>query len=142
VIENTGIAGVCLRSKTERTMQSHGNLPSRGAVSGADKRLHTRAAIHVPIECRAAGRVVVATAENVGIGGILVRTKETFSWDDVITVSFQLPDSPERFNLEARVAHLVPDLFMGLEFVNCSPDIRSCIQAYVAAKHTAPAAND
>ena len=103
-----------------------------GEWSGVENRKHRRVSLQVPIECRSAQRVVLAIAENISISGLLVRCTEPFPHDSEITVSFTLPGSGAAITSLARVAHIVPSVFMGLELTGLAPGDRKAIDQYVA----------
>ena len=103
-----------------------------GEWSGVEQRQHKRVLLGVFIECRSGSVTVAGKAENVSLGGMLVRAEKTFPWDEEVTVSLVLPSSAQTIQARARVAHVVPDAFMGLEFVDLSPVSRRLIEKYVA----------
>jgi len=88
--------------------------------------------LHVPIECRSGAVTLDARAENVSISGILIRTPTPFGDDEEITLRFTLPGAARRIECRARVAHAVADSFMGVEFVDLSPESLAAIEKYVA----------
>lgn len=101
--------------------------------SGVENRKHRRVPLQVPIECHSGSRMLLAKAENISVSGLLVRCTEPFVEDSEITVSFTLPGSNVAINSLARVAHLVPGVFMGLELTGLSPHALQQIDQYVAA---------
>ena len=104
-----------------------------GEWSGVENRKHRRVSLQVPIECRSDQRVLLAKGENISISGLLVRCTEPFPHDSEITVSFTLPSSGAAITSLARVAHIVPGVFMGLELTGLAPGDRKKIDQYVAA---------
>ena len=104
-----------------------------GEWSGVENRKHKRVALGVPIECRQAETVVQAQAENISVRGLLVRSKEPFDEDTELTISFFLPGSDTPIRSRARVAHLVPGVFMGLELLDLKAAMQQQIERYVAA---------
>ena len=104
-----------------------------GEWSGQEKRKHKRVPLHVPIECRAGNTALQARAENVSISGLLIRTETPFPEDQEITIRFSLPDSAHVIQCRAHVAHVVPDTFMGVEFLDLSPEFLELIEKYIAA---------
>ena len=73
------------------------------------------------------------TAENVSVGGLfLVRVAKTFPVNEKITVEFAIHGSKQA--LEARVVHEVPDMFMGVEFLNLPPKLKELIELHVATR--------
>jgi len=109
-----------------------------GDWSGRELRKHKRAHLGVPIECRSDQMTLQGKAENIGTGGLLVRAEKTFTWDEEIRVSFQWPGSTEAFEVQARVAHVVPDTFMGLEFLDLPSEASERIEQYIAAAPAVP----
>ena len=104
-----------------------------GKWSGIEHRRHKRVALGVPIECRQGETVVQARAENLSVSGLLVRSKEEFEADTELMVSFLLPGSNAAIRSRARVAHLVPGAFMGLELLDLKAAMLQQIEQYVAA---------
>lgn len=104
-----------------------------GEWSGQEKRKHKRVPLHVPIECRSGQTTIEARAENVSISGLLIRTETSFPEDEEITIRFSLPGSDHPIQCRARVAHVVPDAFMGVEFLDLPPESLDRIEKYLAA---------
>jgi len=104
-----------------------------GEWSGVENRKHRRVPLRVPIECRQGAARLEAVAENISVSGLLVRCKEAFPQDSEISVSFTLPGSPTPIRTQARVAHVVPEMFMGLELLNLPEESRYEIGLFLAA---------
>ena len=104
-----------------------------GEWSGQEKRKHKRVPLHVPIECQAGQTTLQARAENVSVSGLLIRTETPFPEDKEITIRFPLPGSAHVIQCRAHVAHIVPDAFMGVEFLDLPPGSLDLIEKYVAA---------
>ena len=104
-----------------------------GEWSGQEKRKHKRVPLHVPIECQAGQTTLQARAENVSVSGLLIRSETPFPEDEEITIRFSLPASSEVIQCRARVAHTVPDAFMGVEFLDLPQDSLDRIEKYIAA---------
>ena len=107
-------------------------VPS-GSGFAVEKRRHKRVPLGVPIECRSGEVTFPGRAENVSVSGLLIRTGSPFAEDDEITVAFALPDSSPPIECRARVAHIVPGVFMGVEFVGLAEESLERITQYVAA---------
>ena len=103
-----------------------------GGWSGIENRRHRRVPLQVPIECRHSQQRVLAKVENISLSGLLVRCSAPFAQDEEVSVSFTMPDSSVAISSIARVAHLVPGAFVGLEFTRLSPEDRKEIERYVA----------
>ena len=104
-----------------------------GDWSGIENRRHKRVPLHVAIECRSNEAVINGRAENISASGLLVRCADPFPQDSELTISFQLPDGAQTIRCEARVAHMVPAVFMGLEFASLPEPTRAEIARYIDA---------
>ena len=104
-----------------------------GEWSGEEQRKHKRVPLNVPIECQGAIESVHGQATNISTSGLLVRCRTVFPQDEEIQVTFTLPGSRKLIEARARVAHVVPDAFMGLELIEPSPEAKDQIERYVAA---------
>ncbi len=97
------------------------------------KRKHERVPLGVPVLCRSGQTKVEGMAENVSVGGLfLIRVAKTFPVNEKIIVEFAIHGSKQA--LEARVVHEVPDLFMGVEFLNLPPNSKELIELHVATQ--------
>ena len=102
-----------------------------------DKREHERVPLGVPVLCQWGQLKVEGRAENVSVGGLyLVRTARTFPENVAITVEFVISGSKEAF--VARVAHVVQDKFMGVEFIHPPLESKKRIEQYVATHSKQP----
>ncbi len=104
-----------------------------GDWAGQEKRKHKRVALHVPVECRSGQASLTCQAENVSISGLLIRAETPFPEDQEISVRFSFPASGQTVECRARVAHIVPGAFMGVEFVDLPPALAAVIEAYISA---------
>ena len=104
-----------------------------GDWSGKEQRQHKRVLLRVPITCHASQTTVEGSAENVSVSGLLIRAEKTFAEGEEITLRFHLPGSSEGIECRVQVAHVVPDVFMGVEFLNLPPESFALIEKYVAA---------
>jgi hypothetical protein len=67
---------------------------------------------------------------------MLIRTLTPFAEDEEIILRFTLPGSSDRIECRARVAHAVPDAFMGVEFVDLPEDVLERVEEYIATAAT------
>lgn len=104
-----------------------------GKWSGIEQRRHKRVHLGVPIECRAAQANIAGIAENLSTSGLLIRAETAFDEDAEITVSFALPNASSGMQCRARVAHVVPNAFMGVEFLDLPKESLALIEQYVAS---------
>ena len=107
-----------------------------GEWSGAEKRRHKRVSLHVPVECRAGGVTLEGHGENISTSGMLIRTATPFAEDEEITLRFTIPGSSDSIECRARVAHSVPDAFMGVEFVDLPENLLERIEEYATTAAT------
>jgi len=108
-----------------------------GEWSGGEKRRHKRVSFHVSIECCSDQATLEGRGENISTSGMLIRTPTPFAEDEEIILRFTLPGSSGRSECRARVAHAVPDAFMGVEFVDLPEDLLERIEEYAATAATA-----
>ena len=104
-----------------------------GKWSGIEQRRHKRVHLGVPVECRAGEAKIAGRAENMSSSGLLIRAATAFGEDAEITVSFTLPNASSEMQCRARVAHVVPGVFMGVEFLDLSQESLALIEQYVAS---------
>ncbi len=129
----------------ESKESSNGGGPSLSKVerwTGVNLRGHKRVPIRVPIECRAGKQAILGSAENIGLGGGLLRAGETLSWGEIVSLLFALPGSTETLQVNGRVAHVVPDAFMGLEFLELPLQARRRIEKYISSVVAVPHKRD
>ena len=107
-----------------------------GEWSGEEKRRHKRVSLQVSVECRAGRATLEGLAQNISSSGLLIRTPTPFAEDEEITLRFTIPGSSDRIECRARVAHSVPDAFMGVEFVDLPEDLLARIEEYAATALT------
>ena len=108
-----------------------------GEWAGVENRKHKRVPLKVAITCRSSDRVMQVHSENISTSGLLVRCDDPFSQDSEISISFTLPNASTSLGLRARVAHVVPGVFMGLEFLEVPAESRAPIESYVASSDPA-----
>ena len=99
----------------------------------SERRRAKRVSLKVPIECRVGNELVSGLAENISVTGLLVRvhSAHTFPQNTEIVVSFSLPESFGSIHTRARVAHEVPGVFMGVEFLERTSALESQIEKFI-----------
>ena len=122
------------KKNTDRPASPGGKRSEEGSQAAMERRRHKRVLLGVPAQCQSVQLSVEVRAENVSINGLLVRATKTFPEDKEITVSFVLPGSTQAIRSRARVTHVVPDMFMGLEFLDLTPESKEQIEQYIAAQ--------
>ena len=99
--------------------------------SGVENRKRHRARLGVPVECSTIQRTIQGRAENISASGLLIRADSTFSSDEEFALSFSLPGHEGKIECTARVAHVVPGIFMGIEFLDLSYKTVHLIEDFV-----------
>jgi len=99
---------------------------------GQEKRKHKRVALHTAVECRSDKASLACQIDNISISGLLIRTPDPFPQHEELHLRFSMP-SGRLVECRARVAHMVPDAFMGVEFVDLAPEAAAAIEEYIAA---------
>ncbi len=107
--------------------------PSR-TVTDTERRRQKRVPLDILLHCQSAQTLIEGKAENISISGILVRTAKTLPQGEEIDLFFTVPGMTQGIQAQARVAHVVPGAFMGVEFVNLSPESTQQIEQYIAAQ--------
>lgn len=105
------------------------------SFSGPDQRKHRRVPLGASVELRSGFEVYHGKAENISISGLLVRSEKQSAAETTLNVKFLIPGANPSDSVivqaEARVAHLVPGVFMGLEFTEIPDSTRMAIEWYV-----------
>ena len=109
--------------------------PSRTDTdTNIDRRRQKRVPLDILLHCQSAETLIEGKAENISISGILVRTAKTLPQGEEIDLFFTVPGMTQGIQAQGRVAHVVPGAFMGIEFVNLSPESTQQIEQYIAAQ--------
>ena len=108
------------------------------SFSGPEQRKNRRVPLGASVECRAGFEVYHGKAENISVSGLLVRSEKQSAPDETLQLKFMLPSSNPSDSVivqaTARVAHIVPGVFMGLEFTEIPPATQAAIEQYVEAQ--------
>ena len=104
-----------------------------GEWSGPEQRLHKRVPLGVAVECQAGRGTIQGKAENISTNGLLIRAAKTFAEDEEVALRFSLPGSQPEVQCRSRVAHVVPDIFMGVEFLDLPPETALLVEKYITA---------
>ena len=99
-----------------------------------ERRKHKRVPFDVLIHCRSSQEIVEGNAEDVSLGGVLVKTTKTFPRNEQLDVFFKVPGSAQGIEARVQVVRLDPGVFMGLAFLNLSPESDKVIQQCLAAQ--------
>jgi len=90
------------------------------------------------IQAQAGGAAYSVQAENISVGGMLIRTKETLEEGEAVHLVFTLPGSKREIRVKGKVLHVSPDAFMGIQFETLSPKDQEAIQKFVESKEPLP----
>jgi hypothetical protein len=105
------------------------------SFSGPEQRKFRRVPLGASVECRAGFEVYHGKAENISVSGLLVRSERQSEPDTTLQVKFLIPGTNPAESVivqaQARVAHIVPGIFMGLEFTEIPDSTRMAIEWYV-----------
>ncbi|MBI2889780.1 MAG: PilZ domain-containing protein [Nitrospirae bacterium] len=110
---------------------------------GKEKRKHPRADVNLDVSYRVENEYADRIT-NLSGGGAFIETPRPLWADTVLTLTFNLPDTPGPIQVRAKVMWVMeafPDeqggagaSGMGLMFVDISEDARRKIEAYVATQ--------
>jgi PilZ domain len=103
-----------------------------GNWPGEEKRKHKRVALHADVQCRSGETVLNCRIDNISISGLLIRTADPFPQHEELALRFSMP-SGRVIECRARVAHMVPAAFMGVEFIDLPPEAAAVFEQYIAA---------
>ncbi len=98
-----------------------------------ERRTFRRVPMVTQIQGEAGGMPYIAEARNISVGGMLIRTTQTFAEGQTIQVRFVLPDSTKLISVVCRVQHVSPEAYMGIRFENLTAEDRELIRKYVDA---------
>ena len=86
------------------------------------------------IQAEAGGEAYPVQAENISVGGILLRSKRTLGENQKVTLCFTLPGAKKEIRVTGTVLHVSPDAFMGVCFEDLSPADEAAIKQFVQSK--------
>jgi len=104
----------------------------------ADRRANVRAVVRLEVKNRNLKRVPLYVTANLSVGGMFLITKNPLPEQTRLRLRFCLPKDKNPVNALARVLwvreavsapHLPPG--MGVQFLECSPEDRQRIRAFV-----------
>jgi CheY-like chemotaxis protein len=129
------------RSKTsfvfERPLSVHSILATLKPAYGLilrERRRYFRCPVSIPVSIlRGNGMEVRGRTLNLSEGGMAVSTFIPLSAGEDVQVRFALPDHKEQFMAEAEICWLKTG-HLGVRFVSLSPDRKSDLQEWLAAK--------
>ncbi len=96
-----------------------------------EKRISRRIPIVTRVEAHAGGGPHIILAQNISVGGMLVRTADPLPEGTTIQLQFSLPGAESEVRATAIVQHVTPGEFMGLRFTQVSPADADTIRQFV-----------
>src|SRR5512145_550034 len=96
-----------------------------------EKRISRRVPIVTRVEAHAGAGPHIILAQNISVGGMLVRTADPLPEGETIELHFSLPGAESEVRATAIVQHVTPGEFMGLRFTQVSPADADAIRQFV-----------
>ena len=96
-----------------------------------EKRVNRRVPIVTRVEAHAGESPHIILAQNISTGGMLVRTANPLPEGETIQLRFTLPGVEREIHVTALVQHVTPGEFMGVRFVEISPEDADAIWQFV-----------
>ncbi len=97
----------------------------------ADKRISRRVPLVIRVEAQAGGSPHILLAQNISIGGILLRSAGPLEEGATLELKFILPGEEVEIQATGRVQHVTPGQFAGVEFTNLGPGDADTIRRFV-----------
>lgn len=98
-----------------------------------DKRSARRVPLVIRIEAQAGGTPHILLAQNISAGGILLRAADPMAEGAALHLKFILPGAEREIRVTARVQHVTPGEFVGVQFIDLSPADSDAIRRFVEA---------
>ncbi|HXE75294.1 MAG TPA: PilZ domain-containing protein [Candidatus Xenobia bacterium] len=96
-----------------------------------EKRVSRRVPIVARVEAHGGAGPHIILAQNISVGGMLVRTADTLPEGDTIQLRFMLPGIDREIRATAVVQHVTPGEFMGVRFTELGPEDAAAIREFV-----------
>jgi hypothetical protein len=87
----------------------------------------------IPVKCTIEGRSFKSHIIDISKLGAFIESKDLFPVDQKISMAFKLPDYPEAFQLEGRIARSGPG-GIGVRFNDLAPDQEDAIRKFIDSK--------
>jgi len=99
-----------------------------------NRRANPRIPVAVPISFQAGGVIAGARTQDLGRGGVAIRTMEPLPLGTMIELTFRLPGSSRDITAEGRVAWSDRRVGMGVQFEKLSSEAQQVLNAFVEQK--------
>lgn len=128
VIETFDDEHAALRSFTSIRQPRAEALPR-----GEERRRSPRVRLMTQVETLGPGASSLGRIQDISVGGLLTVSRDTFEPNSEVTVRFNLPPVPPGLSIEAQgvVAHVLPGVKMGIQFLLLKDDDRKAIDEFV-----------
>jgi hypothetical protein len=97
----------------------------------AEKRTSRRVPLVIRVEAQAGGSPHILLAQNISVGGILLRTAAPMEEGETLDIKFILPGKETEIHVTGRVQHVTPGQFAGVEFTRLTPEHADAIRQFV-----------
>ena len=96
------------------------------------RREHARYRLWFPVQVEAGGEIKLAMNQNIGVGGMLVALAADLKVDDVVALTFRLPNGESDRSVSGRVVRIEPNtedpegawpFKVGIAFDEVAPDL-------------------
>lgn len=96
-----------------------------------NRRANGRVRVAVPISLESEGAITAARTQDMGRGGVAVRTLDPLPMGTVVELTFRLPGSPKDIIAAGRVAWSDRRVGMGVQFERLTTDAQRLLGAFV-----------
>lgn len=100
----------------------------------SERRRFRRVPMPIQIQAESGGGGQMVQAENISIGGMLIRASKTMEEAQRVTLRFTLPGTQREIRVEGTVLHVSPNAFMGVRFDKLSAADEKAIEEFVNSK--------
>lgn len=106
-------------------------------MDASERRKYRRVPLPIQIHAETGGETYVVKAENISLGGMLIRAETTLEENERVTLSFTLPGTQREIRAEGIILHVSPGAFMGVRFESLSPADQAAIEAFIESADSA-----
>jgi len=99
-----------------------------------NRRSNARVSVAVPVSFQTAGVIAGARTQDLGRGGLAIRTLDPLPLGTVIELTFRLPGSTKDITAAGRVAWSDRRVGMGVQFERLSSEAQQLLNAFVEQK--------
>ena len=100
----------------------------------SERRRFRRVPLPAQIQAESGGEAYAVRAENISVGGLLLRADRTLEEKQKVKLRFTLPGTQREICVTGTVLHVSPEAFMGVRFDNLSPADEAAIKQFVESR--------